>query len=154
MNVYLDSSFVIRRLLGVGKPAEFWGKWEKAYASTLMRTECCRAANHLRLSGKLDDAGRARLGSWIETVCATVTQVPVTDAILKRAGEAYPVKVGTLQAIHLATLQELEAVHGVKCVLASDDEGLVQAAKALGFDEAAEKPKAKPKAKPAAEAAS
>ena len=154
MNVYLDSSFVIRRLLGVGKPAEFWGKWEKAYASTLMRTECCRAANHLRLSGKLDDAGRARLGSWIETVCATVTQVPVTDAILKRAGEAYPVEVGTLQAIHLATLQELEAVHGVKCVLASDDEGLVQAAKALGFDEAAEKPKAKPKVKPAAEAAS
>ena len=152
MNVYLDSSFVIRRLLGVGKPAEFWGKWENAYASTLMRTECCRAANHLRLSGKLDDAGRARLGSWIETVCATVTQVPVTDAILKRAGEAYPVEVGTLQAIHLATLQELEAVHGVKCVLASDDEGLVQAAKALGFEEASEKPKAKPK--PAAEAAS
>lgn len=150
MNVYLDSSFVIRRLLGVGKPAEFWGKWEKAYASTLMRAECCRAANHLRLGGKLDDAGRARLGSWIETVCATVTQVPVTDAILKRAAEAYPVEVGTLQAIHLATLQELEAVHGVKCVLASDDAGLVQAAKALGFEEASEKPAAKP----AAEAAS
>ncbi len=150
MNVYLDSSFVIRRLLGVGEPAAFWGKWEKAYASTLMRAECCRAANHLRLSGKLDDAGRARLGSWIETVCATVTQVPVTDAILKRAAEAYPVEVGTLQAIHLATLQELEAVHGVKCVLASDDAGLVQAAKALGFEEASEKPEAKP----AAEAAS
>ena len=150
MNVYLDSSFVIRRLLGVGKPAAFWGKWEKAYASTLMRTECCRAANRLRLGGKLDDAGRARLGSWIETVCATVTQVPVTDAILKRAAEAYPVEVGTLQAIHLATLQELEAVHGVKCVLASDDAGLVQAAKALGFEEASEKPEAKP----AAEAAS
>ena len=150
MNVYLDSSFVIRRLLGVGKPAAFWGKWEKAYASTLMRTECCRAANRLRLGGKLDDAGRARLGGWIETVCATVTQVPVTDAILKRAGGAYPVEVGTLQAIHLATLQELEAAHGVTCVLASDDEGLVQAAKALGFEEAAEKPKASP----AAEAAS
>ena len=44
MIVYLDSSFVIRRLLGVGPSAAFWGKWEKAYASTLMRTECCRAA--------------------------------------------------------------------------------------------------------------
>ena len=140
MIVYLDSSFVIRRLLGVGKPAAFWGKWEDAYASTLMRAECCRAANHLRLSGKLDDAGRARLGSWIETVCNAVTQVPVTDEILKRASEAYPVEVGTLQAIHLATLQELESVRGVKCVLASDDVGLVQAAKALGFAEAAEEP--------------
>ena len=136
MIVYLDSSFVIRRLLGVGEPAEFWGKWEKAYASTLMRTECCRAANKLRLDGKIDDAGRARLGAWIETVCNTVTQIPVTDAVLKRAAEAYPVSVGTLQAIHLATLQELEAVHGVKCVLASDDDGLVSAASALGIADA------------------
>ena len=145
MIVYLDSSFVIRRLLGVGEPAEFWGKWEKAYASTLMRTECCRAANKLRLDGKIDDAGRARLGAWIETVCNTVTQIPVTDAVLKRAAEAYPVSVGTLQAIHLATLQELEAVHGVKCVLASDDDGLISAASALGIADArAVAPEAKP----------
>ena len=137
MIVYLDSSFVIRRLLGVGKPAEFWGKWEKAYASTIMRTECCRIANKLRLDGKLDDVGRARLGSWIETVCSAVTQIPVTDSVLKRAAETYPVAVGTLQAIHLATMQELEAVHGVKCVLASDDKGLSQAANALGIAEAA-----------------
>ena len=138
MIVYLDSSFVIRRLLGVGKPAEFWGRWEKAYASTLMRTECFRIANNLRLAGKLDDAGRARLGAWIETVCNAVTQIPLTDNVMKRAAEAYPVAVGTLQALHLASMQELEAVHGVKCVLASDDDGLVQAAKALGISEAAE----------------
>lgn len=137
MIVYLDSSFVIRRLLGVGNPAAFWGKWEKAYASTLMRTECCRIANNLRLGGKLGDAGRSRLGAWIETVCNAVTQVPVTEAVMRRASEAYPVAVGTLQALHLATLQELESVHGVKCALASDDEELVQAAKTLGIAEAA-----------------
>ena len=144
MIVYLDSSFVIRRLLGVGKPAEFWGKWEKAYASALMRTECFRIANNLRLAGKLDDAGRARLGAWIETVCNAVTQIPLTDNVMKRAAEAYPVEIGTLQALHLATMQELEAVHGVKCVLASDDDGLVQAAKALGITEATDAAPAKP----------
>ena len=144
MIVYLDSSFVIRRLLGVGKPAEFWGKWEKAYASALMRTECFRIANNLRLAGKLDDAGRARLGAWIETVCNAVTQIPLTDNVMKRAAEAYPVEVGTLQALHLATMQELEAVHGVKCVLASDDDGLVQAAKSLGIAEATDAAPAKP----------
>ena len=144
MIVYLDSSFVIRRLLGVGKPAEFWGKWEKAYASALMRTECFRIANNLRLAGKLDDAGRARLGAWIETVCNAVTQIPLTDNVMKRAAEAYPVEIGTLQALHLATMQELESVHGVKCVLASDDDGLVQAAKALGITEATDAAPAKP----------
>ena len=144
MTVYLDSTFVMRRLLGVGKPADFWGKWDKAYASTLMRTECFRTANMLRLGGKIDDDGRARLGSWIESVCSTVVQVPVTDAIVSRAAGAFPVSVGTLQAIHLATMQELEAVHGVKCDLASADKGLVQAAKALGFVEASDVPEEKP----------
>lgn len=138
MTVYLDSTFVIRHLLGVGKSASFWGKWDKAYASTLMRTECFRAADRLRLDGKLDDVGRARLGSWIETVCEAITQVPVTDAVMRRAADAFPIAVGTLQAIHLATLLELEAAHGIRCDIASADAGFVQAAKALGFAEAAE----------------
>ena len=143
MNVYLDSSFVIRQLLGVRPACPFWGAWEKAYASTLMRTECFRAANLLRLSGKIDDAQRARLGAWIEKVAATVTMVPVTDAILRRAAETFPVAVGTLQGIHLATLLELQAVHGVTCSLATDDAQLLQAATALGFAEAvAEQPAA------------
>jgi len=136
MTVYLDSTYVIRRLLGVGQPSDFWGKWDKAYASTLMRTECYRAANLLRLNGKLDDAGRARLGTWIETVCSTIVQVPVTDAIMRRAADSFPVAIGTLQALHLATMKELEAVHGVRCAIASADDGLVQAAKALGFSAA------------------
>ena len=136
MTVYLDSAFVIRRLLGAGSDSGIWGKWDKAYASTLMRTECFRAANMLRLEGKIDDDGRARLGSWIETVCASVVQVPVTEAVMRRAADAWPVSVGTLQAIHLATMQEREAVHGVKCEIASDDAALVKAARALGFAEA------------------
>ena len=137
MTVYLDSSFVIRQILGVQPACPFWGKWEKAYASTLMRTECFRAANLLRLSGKIDDAQRARLGTWFEKVVSTVTQVPVTDVILRRAAETFPVSVGTLQGIHLATLLELQAVHGVTCTLATDDTQLMQAATALGFAEAA-----------------
>ena len=140
MTVYLDSTYVIRRLLSVGQASEFWAKWDKAYASVLMRTECFRAANLLRLNGKLDDAGRARLGAWIETVCSTVVQLPVTDEIMRRASGSFPVSIGTLQAIHLATMQELESVHGVRCAIASSDEGLVQAAKALGFSAAEDAP--------------
>lgn len=136
MNVYLDSTFVIRHLLGVGDTAVCWGKWEKAYASTLLRVECLRAADRLRLEGKIDDTGRLRLGAWIETVCETVTQIPVTESVMRRAADAFPVAVGTLHAIHLATMQELEKVHGVKCDVVSADKDFVAAAKALGFAEA------------------
>ena len=140
MNVYLDSSFVIRLLLGVRPECLFWGKWEKAYASTMMRTECFRAANLLRLSGKIDDAQRARLGAWIEKVVSSVTLVPVTDAILHRAAETFPISVGTLQGIHLATLLELQAARGITCSVATDDTQLLQAATALGFVEAVAEP--------------
>ena len=136
MNVYLDSSFVIRQLLGVRPECPFWGKWDKAYASTLMRTECFRAANLLRLSGKINDTQRACLGSWIEKVVSSVTLAPVTDAILHRAAETFPVAVGTLQGIHLATILELQSVHGISCSIATDDEQLLQAAMSLGFAEA------------------
>ncbi|MBO7685386.1 MAG: hypothetical protein J6V72_03325 [Kiritimatiellae bacterium] len=149
MNVYLDSSFVIRQLLGVRPECPFWGKWEKAYASTLMRTECFRAANLLRLSGKIDDAQRARLGLWIEKVVSSVTLVPVTDAILHRAAETFPVAVGTLQGIHLSTLLELQAAHGITCSVATDDKQLLQAATAIGFVEAAAEPEKEKPGKPA-----
>ena len=67
---------------------------------------------------------------------STVTQVPVTDAILRRAAETFPVAVGTLQGIHLAPLLELQSAHGITCSIATDDPQLLQAATALGFAEA------------------
>ncbi|MBR1589192.1 MAG: hypothetical protein IJ658_12815 [Kiritimatiellae bacterium] len=136
MIVYLDSTVVLRQLLGTGKRWVGWGKWDKAYASVLLRTECCRAANRLRAEGKLNDEQRAKLGKWIESVCSCVTTVPLTDEILGRAAEPFPVNVGTLQGLHLATMLELKAARGIACALATDDRGLLLAAESLGFENA------------------
>lgn len=136
MTVYLDSTVVMRHLLGIGESWAGWGKWDRAYASALMRTECCRAANRLRADGKIDDERRARLGSWIEAVSQCVTIVPVTEGVLRRAADPFPVDVGTLQGIHLATLAELQAAHGITCSVATDDETLLRAAEGMGFGNA------------------
>ena len=136
MNVYLDSTVVLRQLLGTGKSWAGWGCWEKAYASMLMRTECSQVANRLCAEGKIDDIRRARLGAWIETVCSCVTLVPVTESILRRAGEPFPTETGVLRGIHLATLLELQAAHGITCAVATDDAGLLRSAECLGFENA------------------
>lgn len=136
MTVYLDSTIVIRQLLGSKNPWHGWGEWTEAYASTLMRTECYRTANLLRLSGKIDDDQRARLGSWIERVCDSVTMVPVTDGVLRRAADALPTAIGTVQAIHLATMLELQSAHGVNCLMATADDDLLRAAESMGFGDA------------------
>ena len=151
MIVYLDSTVVLRQLLGTGERWAGWGKWDMAYASVLLRTECCRAANRLRSEGKLNDEQRAKLGKWIESVCSCVTMVPLTDEILSRAAEPFPVNVGTLQGLHLATMLELKAARGVTCAVATDDSGLLLAAESLGFGNALAAP---PKEKETAEAAS
>ena len=136
MDVYLDSTVVLRQMLGSGASWDGWGKWTIAYASMLLRTECNQAANRLRAEGKIDDARRARLGSWIETVCSCVTLVPVTESILRRASEPLPTDAGVLRSIHLATLLELQAAHGVTCTVATDDTALLRAAECLGFENA------------------
>jgi predicted nucleic acid-binding protein len=140
MTVYLDSTLVIRQLVGTKSPWQGWGTWSAAYASALMRTECYRTANLLRLSGKLDDAQRARLGAWIERVCESVTIVPVTDGVLRRAADAFPTAVGTAQAIHLATLLELQSAHGITCRMATADDELLRAAESMGFGDALNAP--------------
>ena len=147
MIVYLDSTLVMRQLVGSKTPWAGWANWKTAYASTLMRTECSRTANLLRLSGKLDDAQRARLGTWIERVCESVTLVPVTESVLRRAADAFPTAVGTTQAIHLATLLELRSAHGVTCLLATADDELLRAAESMGFSDALT---AEPEAAPSA----
>ena len=136
MNVYLDATIVLRQLLGTGDSWEGWGKWDKAYASMLLRTECSQAANRMRASGAINDAQRARLGTWIETVCSSVTLIPVTEGILRRAAEPLPTAPGLLRSLHLATMLELQAAHGVTCVLATGDEVLMRAAESLGFENA------------------
>ena len=136
MNVYLDATIVLRQLLGTGDSWEGWGKWDKAYASMLLRTECSQAANRMRASGAINDAQRARLGTWIETVCSSVTLIPVTEAVLRRAAEPLPTAPGLLRSLHLATMLELQAAHGVTCVLATGDEALMRAAESLGFENA------------------
>ena len=136
MNVYLDATIVLRQLLGTGDSWEGWGKWDKAYASMLLRTECSQAANRMRASGAINDAQRARLGTWIETVCSSVTLIPVTEGVLRRAAEPLPTAPGLLRSLHLATMLELQAAHGVTCVLATGDEALMRAAESLGFENA------------------
>ena len=159
MDVYLDSTIVIRQLLGTGNRWEGWGKWEKAYASMLLRTECNQAANRMRAAGKIDDVQRARLGTWIETVCSSIVLIPVTEGVLRRAGEPLPADPGILRSIHLATMLELQAAHGVTCAIATDDDALVRAAASLGFENALTvpvpepTPVAEPSATPAAEPA-
>ena len=132
MNVYLDTSVVLRILFRERNPVRIWGKWDRAFSSTLWRTEAYRAVDRLRLAGDLSDRDVSDLAVQIETVNQTLALIPLTESILRRASEPFPTVVGTLDAIHLSTALAIREMQSIDLLL-THDEQMAIAARALGF---------------------
>jgi len=132
MIVYVDTSAVLRVLFREPNPVEIWGKWDKAFSSSLWRVEALRTVDRLRLSGSLSDAELADLTRDVRIVHETLSIYPVSESVLQRAGESFPTSVGTLDAIHLATALAIRAVEPLDLFLTHDLQ-LSTAARSLGF---------------------
>src|SRR5205809_378410 len=113
MNVYVDSSVVLRRLRRQAAPLRGWGDWERAYASVLIRVETFRTIDRIRLSGRIDDHGVAEMFSDTRKILEAIALVPMSDAILDRASQSFLTSLGTLDALHLATALRLAEVGGI-----------------------------------------
>jgi len=132
MIVYLDTSVILRVLFREGKRIPIWGKWDRAYSSTLWRTEAFRTVDRLRLSGSLSDADVSELAVQLEVVNETLALLPVTEAIVRKAAESFPTIVGTLDALHLSSALILRETEKIDLLLTHDKQ-LAIAARALGF---------------------
>jgi predicted nucleic acid-binding protein len=132
MIVYLDTSVVLRILLGEPNPTNEWGKWEKAYSSAVWRVEALRTVDRLRLTHEITDTEVADLVRDVQTVNDTLAIYPLNDRILQRASETFPTVVGTLDAIHLASAIFIREVQGIDLLLTHDSR-LGTAARSLGF---------------------
>ena len=103
MTIYLDTSAVLRALLGDGEPLPEWGAWKRAYSSELMGVEARRTLDRLRLERVLDDESLADAHDALATTERAIGEVRLTPAILCRAGQPIPTVVKTLDAVHLAS---------------------------------------------------
>ena len=133
MIVYLDTSVVLRVLFHEPNPVKVWGKWDKAYSSSLWRVEALRTVDRLRLSGDLSDEEVADLARDIRVVHETLLIQPLNDSILQRASESFPTVVGTLDALHLATALAIREFDKLDLLL-THDLRLGTAARSLGFE--------------------
>lgn len=133
MDVYVDSSVLLRVVLGQGPRLASWARIDRPIASELIRVECLRRIDRARISARLPDADVAGRRAAILEVLRGFSLVPVTTAILERAAEPFPTALGSLEAIHLATaLLVRDQVDGL--VVATHDTELALAAQAVGFE--------------------
>jgi len=132
MKAYLDTSVILRILFHEPNRVNVWGKWEKAYSSSLWRVEALRTVDRLRLTHEITDSQVADLVREIEIVHETLAICPVNEKILQRASETFPTVVGTLDAIHLASALSIREIDSLDLVLTHDLQ-LGTAARSLGF---------------------
>ncbi len=133
MNVYLDSSVVLRRLRRESSPIPGWAQWERAYASVLLRVEVLRTIDRLRLGGLITDGQVAQLLDQAQTIFSTINFVPLSDAILQRAAESFLTALGTLDALHLATALRLREAGSIDLTFLTHDTELALAARSVNL---------------------
>ncbi|MDB4953584.1 MAG: hypothetical protein JWO36_1153 [Myxococcales bacterium] len=132
MRIYVDSSIVLRIVLGEPKPLREWSRITTANASELVRVECLRVLDRLRTIGALEDRELARRRSTALEILAGFELVRVNRAVLDRAAEPFPTLLRTLDAIHLASALLVHA-RDPAMQMATHDVDLATAARAVGL---------------------
>jgi predicted nucleic acid-binding protein len=125
---YIDSSVVLAYLLGESRtPSTAF--WDAALVSSrLLEYEVWNRIHARQLARSWGSEARALL--------AGVELIEMTELVLARALEPFPIPVRTLDALHLATSEFLRG-QGESVALASYDNRLLAAAQALGISIAA-----------------
>ena len=133
MNVYLDSSVVLRRLQREVAALAGWAQWGHAYSSALLRLEVLRSIDRNRLKGALTDEDVAGLITRAHTIFDAIEFVALSRSILNRASQSFLTPLGTLDALHLATALRLAESSGVELTFLTHDTELATAARSMNF---------------------
>lgn len=133
MIAYLDSSVLLRIVLGQRNALKEWPRVSQGVASALVEVECLRTLDRLRLAeGYADDVIAARREA-IYRLMEAMEVVDVTNGVLARAAQPLPTALGTLDAIHLATASLWKERTRTTLAMATHDAALAVASKAIGF---------------------
>lgn len=133
MIAYLDSSTILRIVLGQANALQEWRSITQGVASALVEVECLRTLDRLRLAEDLKDAEIAARRETVFRLLEAIEVVELTRPILSRAAQPLPTALGTLDAIHLATALLWKERTSADLVMATHDEGLATASRASGL---------------------
>lgn len=133
MIAYLDSSVLLRVVLGQAGALKEWRAIRTGVASALVEVECLRTLDRLRLRFQIADADLALRREAIFRLLEAVELVEPNRAILTRASQPLPTEIGTLDAIHLSTALLWRDRAGTDLVMATHDGSLATAARACGL---------------------
>jgi predicted nucleic acid-binding protein len=129
---YVDTSVVLRVILGSSGALANWIDIEEYKSSVLLRVECLRSLERMRLAEHKPADEIAIRRKAVDDLMLAADLFDVTSDVLLRAGAPFIAPLKTLDAIHLATALECrkESRH---LAFATHDKQLARAARAVGF---------------------
>jgi predicted nucleic acid-binding protein len=130
---YLDSSVLLRVILGQADRLAQWDDVDLGVASTLVEVECLRALDRLRLRTAMAFDDLALRREAVYRLAEELELVEPARPVLQRAAQSLPVPLGTLDAIHLASALMWRELRREDLVMATHDRGLAMAARASGL---------------------
>lgn len=133
MTAYLDSSVVLRIVLGQNRRLKDWKRIRRGVASALVEVECLRAIDRVRHAQYLRDHDVVVRREAVFRLMDEVEVVEPARAILSRAAQPFPTPLGTLDAIHLATALTWRERSDADLVMATHDAALGMAARSSGL---------------------
>jgi predicted nucleic acid-binding protein len=133
MTVYVDSSVLLRVVLGQPNALREWRQIKRGVSSALITTESLRTLDRLRLHSKLSDADVAHRRQAILSAIATLELVEVDETVLERAAQPMPTELGTLDAIHLSSALLWQEFSSEELAMATHDRALALGAQAYGM---------------------
>jgi predicted nucleic acid-binding protein len=133
MRVYVESSVVLRVVLGEKGRLAAWSRISDPVTSEITRVECLRTLDRLRLAGGMADRELARRRATALMTLEAFEVVRLNRAVLDRAGEPFPTQIRTLDAIHLASAL-LARARFPAMRFATHDQELAAAAQSEGLD--------------------
>ena len=134
LKVYVDSSVVLRKLLGAPGTTPRWGAWDLAVASELVQVEALRTLDRLRVLGELTGARLAECAEELTLWLSGFELASVDRLVLRRAAGPFAAPLGTLDAIHLATALLWMERQSQDLTLLTHDRQLAVAATASGLE--------------------
>lgn len=132
MNAYVDSSVLLRVILGEPDRLGAWSQITNPVSSQLIRLECLRTVDRARIRLHLEDETVAGYRADLLDAIDSFSIVALDSTVLERASEPFPTMLGSLDAIHLASALAARAAIP-ELVFATHDGELAIAARATGF---------------------
>jgi predicted nucleic acid-binding protein len=131
---YVDSSVLLRMVLGQRDRLKEWKLIEQAIASALVEVECLRTLDRLRHHQDLPAEGLVSRREAVFRLLAEFSVVAPSRQVFSRAAQPFPTPLGTLDAIHLATALLWKERGPSQLVMATHDAALATAARASGLE--------------------